>query len=159
MRMGKVQVRVKAPFGELVLEGESHDEVLSLLRSIPPGFMDELSNLALTKLAPSSRAEFEGIIEFTTEGPVLVTKQPLTHYEAIGLMLYASEGKMNTASRISRLLESSGTKAMVPARLNEMVRKGLAFKPDPSKPEFKLTVQGEQWVKTEVLPKSRGAAS
>jgi len=30
------------------------------------------------------------------------------------------------------------------------------FKPDPAKPEFKLTIQGERWVEDEVLSRLRG---
>jgi len=33
------------------------------------------------------------------------------------------------------------------------------FKPDPARPEFKLTTQGERWVEEEVLTKLRGAAA
>jgi hypothetical protein len=85
-----------------------------------------------------------------------VTREKLTHYEAVGLVLYASEDKMNTAAQITRLLESSGIKSMVPARLNEMTKRGQVFKPDPSKPDFKLTIQGEKWIEEEVLSKLRG---
>jgi hypothetical protein len=45
---------------------------------------------------------------------------------------------------------------MVPARLNEMTKRGQVFKPDPNKPEFKLTIQGEKWVEEEVLSRLRG---
>ena len=45
---------------------------------------------------------------------------------------------------------------MVPARLNEMTKRGLVFKPDPARPESKLTVQGEKWIEDEVLPRLRG---
>ncbi|MEM2518021.1 MAG: hypothetical protein QXO49_03600, partial [Candidatus Bathyarchaeia archaeon] len=100
--------------------------------------------------------QLKGIIEFTTEGPVLVSREKLTHYEAIGLILYASEGRQNTATQIQKLLESSGIKCMVPARLNEMVKRGQVFKPDPKRPEFKLTVQGERWIEDDVLAKLRG---
>jgi len=48
---------------------------------------------------------------------------------------------------------------MVPARLNEMTKKGRVFKPDPNRPEFKLTVQGERWIEEEVLARSRGKLS
>ena len=48
---------------------------------------------------------------------------------------------------------------MVPARLNEMTKRGIVFKPDPARPEFKLTTQGERWVEEEVLTKLRGAAA
>jgi len=33
------------------------------------------------------------------------------------------------------------------------------FKPDPGRPEFKLTLQGEKWIEDEVLPRLRGGAS
>jgi hypothetical protein len=31
-----------------------------------------------------------------------------------------------------------------------------SFKPDPKRPEFKLTVQGERWIEDEVLARLRG---
>jgi hypothetical protein len=75
------------------------------------------------------------------------------------LVLYASENKNNTAAQVAKLLESSGIKSMVPARLNEMTKRGQVFKPDPNKPEFKLTIQGEKWIEEEVLSKLRGKMS
>jgi len=42
---------------------------------------------------------------------------------------------------------------MVPARLNEMTKRGLVYKPDPARPELKLTTQGEKWVEDDVIPK------
>jgi predicted transcriptional regulator len=101
----------------------------------------------------------KGIVELTTEGPVIVTREKLTHYEAVGLVLYASEEKTNTAAQVTKLLESSGIKSMVPARLNEMTKRGQVFKPDPNKPEFKLTIQGEKWIEDEVISKLRGKMS
>ncbi len=157
--MKRVEVRVKTPFGEIVVEGEHPQEVLSLLEAFPKDFVENVSNIVSSKLAPSAAAQLKGIIEFTTEGPVLIAREKLTHYEAIGLILYASEGRQNTAAQIQKLLESSGVKCMVPARLNEMTRRGQVFKPDPKRPEFKLTVQGERWVEDEVLARLRGKVS
>lgn len=154
--MKRVEVRIKTPFGEIVVEGENPQEALSLLESFPKDFVENVSNIVSSKLVPSAAAQLKGIIEFTTEGPVLITREKLTHYEAIGLLLYASEGRQNTAAQVQKLLESSGIKCMVPARLNEMVKRGQVFKPDPKKPEFKLTVQGERWIEDEVLTKPRG---
>jgi hypothetical protein len=37
-----------------------------------------------------------------------------------------------------------------------MTKRGQVFKPDPNKPEFKLTIQGEKWVEEEVLSRLRG---
>jgi len=154
---GKVHVRVKTSFGEVVVEADTPKEILDLLKSAPADFVSEVSNLASSKLVPSLMAKLEGIVELTSEGPVLTTPRSLTHYEAISLILYALENRTGTASQIERLLQSSGIKAMVPARLNEMTRRGLVFKPTPSRPEFKLTVQGERWIENSVMPKVGGA--
>jgi len=153
---GKVHVHVKTSFGEVVIEGETPKEILDMLRSTPPDFVSEVSNLAASRLVPPLKAKLEGIVELTSEGPVLTTPKSLTHYEAISLILYALENKTGTASQIERLLQSSGIKSMVPARLNEMTRRGLVFKPTPSRPEFKLTVQGERWIENSVMPKVGG---
>jgi len=154
--MGKIQAKIKTPFGEIIVEGENAQEIIETLKTLPPQFMDKISDLVSAKLAPPMKTQLEGIIELTTQGPVITTREKLTHYEAIGLILYASEEKTSTATQISRLLSSSGIKSMVPARLNEMTKRGLVFKPDPAKPEFKLTTQGERWVEDELLARLRG---
>jgi len=156
--MKKVEARIKTPFGEIVVEGESPQEVLSILETFPEDFMEKVSNAVSSRLVPSG-AQLKGIVESTTEGPVIITREKLTHYEAIGLTLYASEEKKNTAAQVTKLLESSGIKSMVPARLNEMTKRGQVFKPDPNRPEFKLTMQGERWVEDEILAKLRGKMS
>ncbi len=156
--MKRIEARIKTPFGEVVVEGESPQEILDMLAAMPENFVENLSDLVSNRLTPSG-AQLKGIIEATTEGPVIVTRENLTHYEAVGLVLYASEDKKSTAAQIQKLLESSGIKSMVPARLNEMTKRGQVFKPDPNKPEFKLTIQGEKWVEDEVLAKLRGKMS
>jgi DNA-binding HxlR family transcriptional regulator len=35
---------------------------------------------------------------------------------------------------------------MMTARLNEMTKRGLVFKPDSAKPDWKLTTQGEKLI-------------
>jgi hypothetical protein len=153
--MKKVEARIKTPFGEIVVEGESAQEVLSTLEAFPQDFVEKVAGFVANRLMPSG-VQLKGIVEFTTEGPVVMTRESITHYEAIGVTLYASEDKKNTAAQIQKLLESSGTKCMVPARLNEMTKRGQVFKPDPNRPEFKLTMQGERWVEDDVLTKLRG---
>jgi hypothetical protein len=153
--MKKIEARIKTSFGEVIIEGETPQEILSMLEDIPENFVERLSDFVSNRLTPSG-AQLKGIIEPTTEGPVIVTRENLTHYEAVGLVLYASEGKKNTAAQVTRLLESSGIKSMVPARLNEMTKRGQVFKPDPNKPDFKLTIQGEKWIEEDVLSKLRG---
>ena len=153
--MKRIQARIKTAFGEVVIEGENSKEIMDILATIPEDFVEKLSSFVSERLTPSG-AQLKGIIEVTTEGPVIVTRENLTHYEAVGLVLYASDDKRNTAVQITKLLESSGIKSMVPARLNEMTKRGQVFKPDPNKPDFKLTIQGEKWVEEEVLSKLRG---
>jgi len=154
----RIEARIKTSFGEVIIEGETPKEILSMLETMPVNFVEKLSDFVSERLMPSG-AQLKGIVELTTEGPVVVTREKLTHYEAVGLVLYASEDKTNTAAQITKLLESSGIKSMVPARLNEMTKRGQVFKPDPSKPDFKLTIQGEKWIEEEVLSKLRGKMS
>jgi hypothetical protein len=153
--MKRIEARIKTSFGEVVIEGDTPQEILSMLETMPADFVEKLSDFVSNRLTPSG-AQLKGIVELTTEGPVIVTREKLTHYEAVGLVLYASENKANTAAQVTKLLESSGIKSMVPARLNEMTKRGQVFKPDPSKPEFKLTIQGEKWIEDEVISKLRG---
>jgi hypothetical protein len=154
----RIEAHIKTPFGEVVIEGENPQEILDMLGVIPEGFVEKLTDFVSNKLTQSG-AQLKGIVELTTEGPVIVTREKLTHYEAVGLILYASEERKSTAAQISKLLDSSGINAMVPARLNEMTKRGQIFKPDPNKPEFKLTIQGEKWVEEEVISKLRGKMS
>ena len=156
--MKHIEARIKTPFGEVVIEGENPQDILDMLGVIPENFVEKLSDFVSNKLTPSG-AQLKGIVEPTTEGPVIVTRESLTHYEAVGLVLYASQDRKNTAAQVTKLLESSGIKSMVPARLNEMTKRGQVFKPDPNKPEFKLTIQGEKWIEEEVLKKLRGKMS
>ena len=81
-----------------------------MLSIIPENFVEKLSDFVSNKLTPSG-AQLKGIVEPTTEGPVIVTREKLTHYEAVGLILYASEDKKTTAAKIQKLLESSGINA------------------------------------------------
>jgi len=153
----RISVRVKAGFGEVVLEGDSPQEVLDLLRQMPKDFVSEVEGLVSARLVAPTKTQLQGIVELTTGGPIITTREKLTHYEAIGLTLYASEGKTNTATQIGQLLASCGVKAMVPARLNEMTKRGLVFKPDSAKPDWRLTTQGERGVEEEVGARLRGA--
>ena len=104
--MGKIQVRVKTGFGEVIVEGANVEEILGLLGSISSDFMGEVSGLVSTRMTSPLKTRLEGIIELTTEGPIVTTRQKLTHYEAIGLTLYSSEGK----STAPEILEQIGLK-------------------------------------------------
>jgi hypothetical protein len=155
MALKRIEARIKTAFGEIVISGDTPHEILDTLGSVPENFMENLADFVSNRLVARG-AQLKGIVEVTTGGPVIVTRESLTHYEAVGLVLYASDERKNTASQVQKLLESSGIKSMVPARLNEMTKRGQVFKPDPARPEFKLTIQGEKWVEQEILTKLRG---
>jgi len=157
--MAKIRAHIKTGFGEIEVEADSATELLDALKALPPEVVAAVDDLISSKIAPPLKVGLEGIIELTTEGPVVTTREKLSHYEAIGLILFAMDRKMSTATKIADLLKSSGIKSMVPARLNEMTKRGLVFKPDPARPEFKLTVQGEKWIEDEVLQRLRGSGA
>ncbi len=155
--MGSIRAQIKTTFGELIIEGETAEEVLSILRNLPKGFVEDIETLISTKVSLSRSANLIGIIEYTKEGPIItsgiISRVKLTHYEAIGLILYASEMRVNTSSKIRKLLEYSGIKSQVSSRLNEMAKRGLVYKPNLYGPEWKLTVEGERWIREKVLSK------
>ena len=153
--MARIKVSVKTSFGEVVLEGSSGEELLELIKGLPEGFMKALEDLDSAKITPPTSMALRGIIEQTDQGPVIITDKKISQYEAIGILLYAMEGGTATASKLRKLLEARGMRVQVPARLNEMRKRGLVFKPDANKPEWKLTVQGRKWIEEEVLPKLR----
>ena len=157
--MAKIRAHIKTGFGEIEVEGESARELVEALKAVTPEFVEEISSLISSKIVGVAKVGLEGIVELTTEGPVVTTRQKLSHYEAIGLVLFALDQKTSAATKINDLLKSSGIKVMVPARLNEMTKRGLVFKPDPARPEVKLTVQGEKWIEDDVLPRLKGATN
>lgn len=117
----------------------------------------EFRNIIKHGVQEYDAARLKGIVEMTPEGPVITNAKRLKHYEAIALILYMLENKTGTDSQIENRLKASGIKSMVSARLNEMTRRGLVFKPTPSRHwEFKLTTNGERWIESSVLPKIGG---
>jgi len=151
--MGKFQARIKTSFGEIVIEEEAAEELLRTIRTLPRNFVNDLEFVISAKTYSTSETTLDGVIEFTREGPVLTSKAKLTHYEATGLVLYASGERTNTANQLSRLLEHSGMKPRVSSRLNEMAKRGLVYKPNPTDADWRLTAQGERWIEETVLPK------
>src|SRR3989337_1253672 len=111
--MGKIRAHIKTGCGEIEVEGESAQELLETLKMVTPEFVSEVSSVVSSKIVASGKAGLEGVVELTTEGPVVTTREKLSHYEAIGLVLFASEKKTSTATKIGELLKSSGIKSMV----------------------------------------------
>lgn len=157
--MGKIQAEIKTSFGRIIIEGSTPDELMEALKRIPENLVSDIEDL-VSKIITPKRAhvnEFNDIIKYTENGPVLTLKDPksITCYEAIGLLLYFSEEKRSRPSQLRRLLEYSGMPVQVSSRLNEMYKRGLVIKSDPRKSEWTLTPKGECWIKEEVLLKLR----
>lgn len=155
--MGRIQAEIKVSFGKIVIEGSTPNELLEIIGGIPENFFRDLENAVSEKFMPVREANSEkiSIVKYTEEGPVLVLKDPnsITHCEAIGLLLYFSKDKSFRPSQMRRLLKYSGLSVQISSRLNEMLRKGLVFKPSPKDPRWALTPKGERWVEEEILPR------
>ena len=148
-----IKVNIKTPFGEIEVSGETTEEVLQLLQSLSPEFCARLSSSIPHLASEQDLNVLEGVVEMTREGPLIVTKKKLTHYEAIGLILYCLKENQCSTRNLRDLLSTSGKKVTVPARLNEMRKKGYIFKPIPKAPEYKLSTRGIKWVEEEILPR------
>ena len=151
--MGKLQARIKTSFGEIVVEEDCAEDLLRTIDTLPKNFVNELEFIVSAKTASATRTILDNIIESTKEGPLIVSKVKLTHYEAIGLMLYASGERTNTAHQISKLLAYSGIRPKTSSRLNEMAKRGVVYKPDQSEASWRLTARGEKWIEEIVLPR------
>ncbi len=148
-------MNIKAPLFELEIEGASTSEILEALRGLDRGFLEEVKE-AISSFMEESRDEgLREIVEVRYDGPLIITKKDLSHYEAIGLVLYCSRDHQATSRQINNRLAASGKKVTVPARLNEMVRKGLVFRPEERGSFYKLSTKGLKWMEEEVLPRIR----
>ncbi len=153
--MGRIQAEIKTSFGKVVIEGSTADDLLNTLKSLPENFVSELETVVSGMVVASKGGKFSDLVKITDDGPVLILKDvdQITHYEAVGLILYFSENRSNKPSQIRRLLEYSGLKPQVSSRLNEMAKRGLVFKPTLRKPKWTLSPRGERWIEKDVLPK------
>jgi len=153
--LGKIQAEIRTSFGKIIVEGATASDLLETLRSLPKDFINELENVISEATTFSKNKEFNDLVKFTENGPILILKDPgiITHYEAVGLILYFSENRSNRPSQIRYLLEYSGIKTHVSSRLNEMAKRGLVFKLTVDEAKWTLSPRGERWIEEEVLPK------
>ena len=105
----KFRIVVERPFGRIELEAESLEEVLDQLRSFPEWMTVIDQTIIERALAPDSREELMGIVEFTVDGPaIIVPPEKVNSKEAIGLLLYAFGPEGLEPKEVSRLLSLSG---------------------------------------------------
>ncbi len=118
-------------------------------------FLDEISDKLSVLDLKQTEDRFRNIIRFGQNGPVIVTRAEISHYEAIGLVLYSMKNQEATSKKIRERLEASGKDVIVAARLNEMRKRGHVFKPSGKGSEYRLTSKGMAWVDDEVVEKIR----
>jgi hypothetical protein len=150
--MARITCAIKTPFGEIRVSGESPDEVLKALQDIDQVFVRDVNEKVSDILTTQAKDDLKGIVEVGRDGPIIVTKKKLSHYECIGLVLYSMRDHQSSSRGISKRLSASGKKVTVPARLHEMRKRGHIFKPVDKAPYYKLSTKGVKWIEEEVVP-------
>ena len=141
----KVKLSIKRPYGDIVLEGESFNEIIENLKSLPE-WINTIDSLILKPETPQAKKDMlKGVIEYTSEGPVIIVpRERLSDKEAIGLILYANDPNPLQPKEIARLFALSGRlSAGFGARLSELKNEGLILKDAGA---YRLTVTGRNWV-------------
>jgi hypothetical protein len=150
--MPRIKLTLKTRYGEIEFSGNNTKELLDSLDLIDEEIIKEINDKVSKLVSPQTHNKLNGILRFDKEGPVIVTKKDFTHYEAIGLILYAYNKNILTSKKIRERLIASGKKVTVSARINEMRKRGYLFKPDKRKGKYKLSSKGLKWIENEVLP-------
>jgi len=150
--MPLITLTVRTPFGEIQVSGETGQEILDALKMLDQGFVVEVNEKVSQLLATQTKDILKGVVEVGRDGPVIVTKKKISHYAAIGLILYCIQDHQASSREITRRLTASGKKVTVPARLHEMRKRGHIFKPVDRAPYYKLSTKGVKWIEEEVLP-------
>jgi hypothetical protein len=148
--MVKITISIKTPFGEISVSGNSPQEVLGALQSLDQPFMGQLNEKVSDMITSQAKDDLKGIVEVGRDGPIIVTKKKLSHYAAIGLILYSLKDHQASSRLIVKRLTASGKKVTVPARLHEMRQRGHVFKPVDRAPYYKLTTKGIKWIEEEI---------
>jgi len=151
--MTRIKLAIRTPFGEITVGGDTASEVLNALETLDHDFLAEVNDRVSSLLATQARDNLKDIVDMGRDGPVIVTKKKLSHYEAIGLVLYGMKDNLSSSRELRRLLAASGKKVTVPARLHEMRQRGHVFKPVEKAPLYKLSTKGVKWIEEEVIPK------
>jgi len=147
----RLRVTIKTSYGAMEVSGESPEEVLEGLGWLTYELISQINERASETAAFEAEDSLKGIIRVDREGPTIVSREELSHYEAIGLILYAMKNFEAASKQIRERLVSSGKKVTVAARLHEMRNRGHVFKPEKKGSMYKLTSKGVKWIEDDVL--------
>lgn len=157
--MGKLNISIDTKYGKITVSGDTREEVLESLDMLTEDFMDQVNERLSRLELKETEDKLSNIVHITPNGPVIVSRAELNHYESIGLILYAMKNQEATSRKLRERLEASGKDIIVAARLNEMRKRGHVFKPSTKGSEYRLTSKGMAWVDEEVLGKIKKSAS
>lgn len=153
--MPKLQFNIETDYGTLTVSGDTQEEILEALDLLTDDFLDKVSDKLGILDLKQTEDRLRNIVRFGQNGPVIVTRAKISHYEAIGLVLYSIKNQQATSKKIRERLEASGKDVIVAARLNEMRKRGHIFKPSVKGSAYRLTSKGMAWVDDEVVEKIR----
>ena len=153
--MPKLQLNIETDYGTLTVSGDTQEEVLDALGLLTEDFLDKISEKLSILELKQTEDRLRNIVRIGQNGPVIVTRAEISHYEAIGLVLYSMKNQEATSKKIRERLEASGKTVIVAARLNEMRKRGHIFKPSGKGSEYRLTSKGMVWVDDDVVEKIR----
>ena len=153
--MPKLQLNIETDYGTLTVSGDTQEEVLEALALLTDDFLDKISEKLSILDLKQTEDRLRNIVRIGQNGPVIVTRAEINHYEAIGLVLYSMKNQEATSKKIRERLEASGKEVIVAARLNEMRKRGHIFKPSGKGTEYRLTSKGMAWVDDKVVEKIR----
>jgi hypothetical protein len=153
--MPKLCISIETNYGTLTLQGDSQEEILEALDLLTEDFLEQVNEKVQLLELKDAESELDGIVRFTVQGPVIVTRAELSHYEVVGLILYSMKHHEATSKQLRDRIEASGKAVIVPARLNEMQKRGHVFRPSRKGSEYRLTAKGLEWMEEEVLEKLR----
>ncbi|RLI01783.1 hypothetical protein DRO31_05720 [Candidatus Bathyarchaeota archaeon] len=153
--MPKLCINIETNYGTLTVQGDSQEEILEALDLLTDDFIEQVNEKVALLELKDVESELDGIVRVTSDGPVIVTRAELSHYEIIGLILYSMKHHEATSKQIRDRIEASGKEVIVPARLNELKKRGHVFRPSGKGSEYRLTAKGLEWMEEEVLEKVR----
>ena len=153
--MTKLQLNIETDDGAVTISGDTQSEILEALDLLTDDFLDKISDKISLLDLKQTEDRLRNIVRIGQTGPVIVTRAEISHYEAIGLVLYSMKNQEATSKKIRERLEASGKEVIVAARLNEMRKRGHIFKPSGKGSEYRLTSKGMAWVDDEVVEKIR----
>jgi hypothetical protein len=151
--MSRIKLSIKTDNGIIEILGETPKEILESLNLIDKDFIKGVNSKVSEIVTLQTKNKLDDVLVVDRNGPLIITKKAISHYEAIGLILYGHRDNIASSKAIRERLTASGKKVAVPARLNEMTKRGHVFKPDTKSSVYRLSTLGLKWMEDEVLTK------